>query len=113
MKTGYVYIVSNKNRTTLYVGVTSKLKIRILQHKAGVGSVFTSRYNLHDLLHFETIPRIGKAIKREKQLKNWHTDWKWNLIKKTNPELKDLAADWYTPEEIAEYRQTHKDGFKG
>lgn len=104
--------MSNKKRTTIYIGVTSRLKIRIIQHKVGVGSVFTSRYNLHDLLYFETIPGMGNAIKREKQLKNWHKDWKWNLIKEMNPELKDLAAEWYTPEEIAEYRRAHLKGKK-
>ena len=102
-------MMSNSNRTVLYVGVTSELKIRVLKHKAGVGSVFTSRYNLHDLMYFETIPRIGDAIKREKQLKNWHKDWKWDLIKGMNPELKDLAADWFTVEEIEEYKRSFKE----
>ncbi len=108
MKQGFVYIVSNKNRTTLYIGVTSNLKRRILEHKSGHGSVFTSRYNLTDLVYFEQISGMQTAINREKQLKRWHKDWKWNLIKEGNPELKDLAEDWYTPEEIVEYRKMLK-----
>jgi putative endonuclease len=104
MKEGCVYIMANKKRTTLYIGVTSNLEIRVLQHKCGRGSKFTSLYKLKDLLYFETIPGMQNAIDREKQLKNWHKDWKWNLIKEQNPELTDLAADWYTKEEIANYR---------
>jgi hypothetical protein len=42
------------------------------------------------------------------QLKNWHKDWKWNLIKEGNPELKDLAADWFTDEQIEEYKRMRK-----
>ncbi len=108
MKQGYVYIMSNKNRTTLYIGVTNNLERRVLEHKSGYGSVFTSRYNVHDLLYFEQIPGFQNAIAREKQLKNWHKDWKWNLIKEDNPELKDLANDWFSKEEIDEYKQMLK-----
>ena len=106
MKTGFVYILSNKNRTTLYIGVTSNLERRILQHKSGSGSVFTSRYHLTDLVYFEEIQGMQNAIDREKQLKNWHKAWKWNLIKTENPECKDLAASWFTEEEIAAYRDS-------
>ncbi len=51
--------------------------------------------NLIDLLYLEVEDDIKHAIEREKQLKNWHREWKWNLVLKKNPELKDLAADWY------------------
>ena len=47
---------------------------------------------------------MDQAIKREKQLKNWRKEWKWNLIKEENPDLIDLAKDWYTEEEIELYR---------
>ncbi len=102
LKTGYVYIMSNKSRTVLYIGVTGDLMQRVLQHKLGFGSVFTKKYLLHDLLYFEVIPGMSDAINREKQLKNWHRTWKWNLIKEKNPELKDLAADWYPDKVINE-----------
>src|SRR5690554_5858938 len=105
MKQGFVYIMSNKNRTTIYIGVTSNLERRILEHKSGVGSMFTKRYNLHDLIYFERISGMLNAINREKQLKRWHKQWKWNLIKEENPQLVDLAWDWYTKEEIEGYRQ--------
>lgn len=81
MKTGYIYIMANIKKTTFYIGVTSDLKERVAQHKAGLGSVFTSKYKLHDLVYFERIFDIEQAIKREKQLKSWHRDWKINLIR--------------------------------
>ncbi|MFY9307522.1 MAG: GIY-YIG nuclease family protein [Bacteroidia bacterium] len=88
-KNGYVYILSNKNRTTFYIGVTNNLQRRVLEHRSGQGK-FTSRYNLTDLVYFELIPDIEEAILREKQLKRWHRDWKINLIKSKNPEMRDL-----------------------
>jgi putative endonuclease len=60
-------------------------------HKAGVGSIFTSKYKLHELVYFERIFDIEQAIRREKQLKRWHRDWKINLIKSINPEMIDLS----------------------
>ena len=103
MKKGYVYIMSNKKRTVLYIGVTSDLKTRVGEHKEGIGSEFTNKYKLKDLIYFEEFQDIDQAITREKQLKNWHRDWKWNLIKEHNPELIDLAEDWYTKEDIEEF----------
>lgn len=91
MKIGYVYIMSNKWRTTFYVGVTSDLVKRVAQHKSGKGSEFTGKHNLTDLLYFERIWGIEQAIKREKQLKRWHRDWKINLIKSVNPEMNDIS----------------------
>ena len=90
MKKGYVYILSNYNRTTLYIGVTSNLETRIAEHRNGTASVFTAKYKLFYLLYFEEFQSIQLAIAREKQLKRWHRDWKFNLIKSVNPELKDL-----------------------
>ncbi|PAU93576.1 endonuclease [Aliifodinibius salipaludis] len=89
-KNGFVYILSNHSRNVIYTGVTSELDERILDHRFGKGSRFTSKYNLKVLLYFEKYPNIDEAIEREKQLKNWHREWKFNLIKKSNPELKDL-----------------------
>ncbi len=74
----------------MYIGVTNNLIRRIGEHKNGVGSVFSKKYNTTDLLYLEKFSSITDAIKREKQLKNWHSDWKWNLIKKENPNLLDL-----------------------
>jgi len=61
---------------------------------------FTTKYSLKYLMYSEQLIGMQNAIHREKELKNWHKNWKWNLIKKDNPELKDLAEDWFTNEEI-------------
>jgi len=57
------------------------------------------------LLYFEQITEMGNAIKREKQLKNWHKEWKWNLIEEQNPTLADIAMDWFTSEQIMECKE--------
>ena len=95
LSTGFIYIVSNAGRSTLYIGVTTELRKRIAAHKEGYGSAFTNRYNLKDLLYYEGFPTIVEAIAREKQLKKWHSTWKWNLIKAHNPALKDLSDDLF------------------
>ncbi len=82
--------MSNKNRTTIYIGVTNDLYTRVLEHKDGKGSKFCYKYNCFDLIYFESYNRISDAIEREKQLKRWHREWKLNLIKEQNPELRDL-----------------------
>ncbi len=94
MKQGYVYIMSNFNRTVLYIGVTNDLERRVKEHKSGKGSSFTSKYKCIYLMYYERMQGIENAIKREKQLKNWKKDWKMNLIKEVNPDLKDLAENW-------------------
>lgn len=90
MEKGFVYILTNKNHTVLYVGATKDLKQRIKCHINGTGAAFTKRYNATILIYFEEFDDYKNAFTREKQLKNWHKDWKLNLIKLFNPELKDL-----------------------
>jgi len=90
----FIYIMSNKARTTFYIGVTNDLERRVREHKNGEGSEFTNKYRLFELVYYEHISDIGSAIKREKQLKRWHREWKLNLIKTLNPALVDLAFDW-------------------
>tara|TARA_R110002049_G_scaffold81007_1_gene205992 strand:+ start:227 stop:514 length:288 start_codon:yes stop_codon:yes gene_type:complete len=94
MKPGYVYILTNKNNTTLYVGVTSNLKQRILQHKERQDKKsFTARYNLDKLVYYEAYQMIGDAIGREKQLKAGSRAKKIALIESMNPEWLDLFND--------------------
>ena len=70
MKPGFVYITTNKNNTTLYVGVTSNLHDRIVKHKEKrYRNSFSARYNLDKLVYYEPFNKIVEAIKREKQLK--------------------------------------------
>lgn len=92
-KNGYVYILSNYKRNLFYVGVTSDLTVRIAEHKKNRASSYTTKYQLKYLLYYEEFTNIVDAISREKQLKNWHRQWKINLIKELNPSLKDLALN--------------------
>ena len=89
---GFVYILSNKSRTTFYIGATNDLHRRLSEHRRGK-SWFSARYNLRDLIYYEALPSIHEAKARENQLKNWHRKWKLNLIKEKNPQLKDLSAE--------------------
>lgn len=89
-----VYIMTNYSETSLYIGVTSNLQKRIWEHKNKVVNGFTEKYNVDKLVYYETTDSIESAIKREKQLKNWHRQWKINLIKEMNPEFRDLSLDW-------------------
>ena len=81
----------NKRRTTIYIGVTSDLVSRVIEHRSIEGSKFTSKYKCFDQLFYEYHHSIVHAIEREKQLKNWHRDWEMNLIKAENPDLIDLS----------------------
>ncbi len=90
MKKGYVYIITNKNNSVLYIGVTSDLVRRVYQHKNKLVDGFSKRYNLEKLVYYELSENIETAIQREKQLKNWHRGWKINLINEKNPNWDDL-----------------------
>lgn len=90
-KGGYVYIMSNKSRVVLYIGVTSDLETRVYQHKNGLGSEFTKKYNCVDLIYYEVFDHIESAIEREKLLKRWNRRWKEELITAFNPKLRDLS----------------------
>ena len=87
----YVYIVSNKTRGVLYIGVTNNIARRMFEHKNHIVDGFSSKYNLDKLVYAEESENIEDAIRREKQLKNWHRDWKINLIESANPNWED----WY------------------
>ena len=89
----YVYILTNKTNKVLYIGVTNDLERRIFEHKNKLVEGFTKKYNLNKLVYYEVIENISSAIEREKQLKNWHRDWKINLINSFNPMWKDLGID--------------------
>ncbi len=92
MKQSYVYIATNLSNTVLYTGVTSSLVKRIYQHKNKLADGFTSKYNITKLVYYEIFEDINEAIRREKQIKNWHREWKMNLIKQSNPQFNDLYS---------------------
>jgi putative endonuclease len=85
--------MTNKSKT-LYIGVTDDLNRRLYEHKNKLLEGFTKKYNLTKLVYFETFNRVEDAIRREKQLKNWHRQWKINLIEEVNKEWKDLSLDF-------------------
>lgn len=89
----YIYILANKIDSTFYIGVTNDLSRRVFEHKNKSIPGFTSRYNLTKLVYYEQYSDIDDAIRREKQLKNWHREWKINLIKSQNPGLADLDPE--------------------
>jgi putative endonuclease len=92
MPNSYIYIISNNNNSTLYIGMTSDLEKRIYQHQNKLlEKSFSFKYNLSKLLYWEVSQDIIATIKREKQLKKWNRDWKIDLIMTINPEMVDLS----------------------
>ena len=90
MQGGWVYIVTNRRKGTLYVGVTSNLARRAWEHREGVIEGFTRKYRLKSLVWAEHHPDIRSAIQREKNIKHWPRAWKIALIEAANPEWQDL-----------------------
>jgi len=93
-KAGYVYIMTNKNKTTLYIGVTNDLCRRVHQHKNHlIKNSFTDRYNLEYCIYYEYFDYFDLAINREKELKKWNRNKKEMLINTMNPEWKELVNE--------------------
>jgi putative endonuclease len=90
----HVYILASESGV-LYVGITNDLASRVWQHRQHHPSSFTSQYNVHQLVYFETYADPRDAIAREKQLKNWRREKKVALIKRENPEWRDLSEGWF------------------
>lgn len=86
----YVYIVTNRTRGTLYVGVTSDLPRRIAQHKGKMPPGFTATHGLDKLVYYEVFGDVTEAIRREKRLKRWNRAWKIEAIEAGNPYWHDL-----------------------
>tara|TARA_R110002153_G_scaffold166870_1_gene319434 strand:+ start:10976 stop:11266 length:291 start_codon:yes stop_codon:yes gene_type:complete len=93
MKQPCIYILTNDNNSTLYIGVTSNLVQRIYQHKNKQVKGFSFKYNLNKLVYFEQFEDMDSAILREKRLKKWNREWKNRLINELNPSWKDLYFD--------------------
>ncbi|KAF5062779.1 GIY-YIG catalytic domain protein [anaerobic digester metagenome] len=93
-KGGYVYIMTNTNCSTLYIGVTNDLCRRIGEHKNHlIKNSFTDKYNLEHCIYFEEFASIIDAIKREKEIKKWNRHKKDNLINSQNPDWKVLVTE--------------------
>ena len=90
MREPCVYVLTNKPKGVLYIGVTSDLAQRIWQHKHDLLEGFTKRHRIHRLVWYETHDTMETAINKEKALKKWNRAWKVELIEKDNPGWKDL-----------------------
>ena len=90
MRGGWVYIMADRYRGTIYVGVTSNIAARVWAHRDGRGSKFCARYSLTRLVFAEQAPTIEEAIAREKAIKKWSRAWKIELIESVNPDWDDL-----------------------
>ncbi len=86
----WVYILTNKSNSTLYVGVTRNIKRRISQHRLGDGSEFVKKYNLKRLVYAESCDSAMDAIEREKQIKKWRREKKDALIEARNPRWREI-----------------------
>jgi len=89
----YLYILTNRYNEVLYIGMTNNIIRRMFEHKNKLVEGFTQKYNLTKLVYYEIATDVKSAINREKQLKNWHREWKINLITEFNPEWKDLSKE--------------------
>lgn len=89
----WVYIMASKPYETLYTGVTSDLARRIYEHRQGLIDGFTEKHGAKMLVWYEEYPEMLEAIEREKQIKRWRRQWKFELIEKMNPEWRDLYTD--------------------
>ncbi|WP_370033121.1 GIY-YIG nuclease family protein [Qipengyuania mesophila] len=87
---GWVYIMANRYRGSLYVGVTSDLAHRVAHHRQGTGSDYCARRGLNLLVWAEFTEPIDTCIAHEKRLKRWRREWKFALIEKANPDWEDL-----------------------
>ena len=94
MKLSYVYFMTNKNHTVIYIGMTSDLVKRVYQHKTKFYKGFTAKYNCDHLVYYEDYSDIHLAIAREKQLKAGSRKRKEQLIDSINPDWKDLSEGW-------------------
>lgn len=87
----FVYMLTNKNNTVLYTGVTNNLKRRLYEHQHNLIDGFTKKYNVHKLVYFDYTTDVRSAIAREKQIKGWSRAKKNALINELNSEWKDLS----------------------
>ena len=89
----YVYILASRRNGTLYIGMTDDLVRRVWEHRIGAVPGFTRKYGVKMLVWYEQHETRETAFHRERQIKKWNRAWKLQLIERSNPTWKDLAAD--------------------
>lgn len=90
----YIYILTSKENTAMYIGVTSNLQRRLCEHKNEQMDGYTKKYHIHKLVYFEEFSEITDAIAREKQLKGWNRSKKNQLVETQNPNWADLSESF-------------------
>ncbi len=95
MKEFYVYILASQRNGTLYTGLASDLKRRLMQHRDKAVKGFTQKYGVTRLVYFESYNSFNEAFERERRMKKWKRAWKIELIEKDNPQWKDLSEEWF------------------
>ncbi len=93
MKLPCVYILANRYRGSMYVGVTSDLALRVSEHRLALKAGYTADRNIKLLVWYETHTEMSAAILGEKQIKRWLREWKFALIEKTNARWRDLFSE--------------------
>ena len=91
----WVYILTNKNRTVLYIGMTNSLSRRVHQHRSDESEGFAATYQCRRLVCYEHYRNVSDAIARETQLKKWRREKKLALINRMNPQWNDLAEQLF------------------
>jgi putative endonuclease len=87
----YVYMLANRRRGVLYVGVRNDLVRRVSEHRLKLVPGFTKTYGVTQLVYFEEFASIAEARAREHSVKRWRRSWKFDLVERLNPEWQDLA----------------------
>jgi putative endonuclease len=94
-KGGWVYIMANRYRGGMFVGVSADIMRRVYQHREGKGSRHVLDFNKTRIVYVERHEEIAPAIARENLVKRWKRDWKFALIEENNPDWRDLWDEWF------------------
>ena len=105
--TYYVYILTNKTDTVIYIGVTNDLRRRLYEHKNEQIEGFTKKYHVHKLVYFEEYSEVNDAIAREKQLKRWARSKKNWLVETKNPNWDDWGEGFFWKSETFYFYNPH------
>ena len=95
--TFYIYMMTNRSRVVLYIGVTNSLEDRLWRHFNTEKNSFVKKYKLNRLVYYEQYADIRDAIAREKQLKRWSREKKNDLVRRQNPKWEDLGMRMFGP----------------
>ena len=104
----FVYIMTNRSRVVLYVGVTGRLDGRVLDHRSHVVEGFTSKYRLDRLVYYEQFSDPISAITREKEIKGWRREKKNKLVASLNPKWEDLAESLFNVQRTRRSREERR-----